>query len=306
MKPQKQRARAADARSRAHRGRAPETLYIPVADERDLRDFSISPRAEGTTAPAELPVPAPELMSYGESAERHLASGRMAVEAMTAALAESGFEWEGCRRVLEFGCANGRLLRWLAPHAEGREIWGTDIQAEKIVWAIENLSPPFHFATTTTVPHLPFPDRHFDLIFAGSVFTHIAELHTAWLLELTRILAAPGYLYITVVDERSIASVHETRQRREQQGKSADPGAGSQNATGLEKRIQRLPNSDEVLAGKFDFLSFSPYGNTMMSQVLIHSSYLRRITEPFLRVVGSFPEAYGRHQSAYVLRRPEA
>lgn len=53
-------------------------------------------------------------------------------------------------------------------------------------------TPSFRFVTTTTLPHLPFADGYFHMIHAGSVFTHIADLAEAWLLEIRRVLARAG------------------------------------------------------------------------------------------------------------------
>ena len=81
---------------------------------------------------------------------------------------------------------------------------GVDINAKHINWCQLNLGPPFFFATTTTAPHLPFEDGYFDLIYSGSVFTHISDLADAWLLELRRIVRKGGYLYITIHDKRTV------------------------------------------------------------------------------------------------------
>ncbi|MEK6271936.1 MAG: class I SAM-dependent methyltransferase [Actinomycetota bacterium] len=204
---------------------------------------------------------------------------------MLLALERSRFDWELCDGVLEFGCSNGKMLRWLATYAPDRQIWGVDIQADKLMWAMQNLSPPFYFATTTTVPHLPFPDGHFDLIFAGSVFTHIAELHVAWLLELERILSRRGFLYITLHDEASI--------------QVASKSGNSRYARFVE-RIRRSPFADSLLTGTFSFVCLAPYGTAMLSEVMMSSAYLRHITRPFLHLVHTFPRAYAGFQTGYV------
>ena len=42
-------------------------------------------------------------------------------------------------RVLDFGCASGRLTRWFADYAESGEVWGVDVSGgKKPVSALEN------------------------------------------------------------------------------------------------------------------------------------------------------------------------
>jgi ubiquinone/menaquinone biosynthesis C-methylase UbiE len=123
-------------------------------------------------------------VNYGVSAEDYLESGRCDVAKMREILHQAGFPIERTERVLEFGCAAGRMIRWLDDIAPSREIWGVDIWASAMLWCKEHLTPPFYFATTTISPHLPFEDRYFDFIYAGSIFTHIEDLIDAWFLEL--------------------------------------------------------------------------------------------------------------------------
>lgn len=145
--------------------------------------------------PETLLVPPQHLwLGYGQNAEAYLDSGKRHVEAMRALLSQHG--WTSGGRVLDFGCGAGRMTRWLLADAKIAEIWGTDISAEHITWCKQHLSP-FHFVTTTTLPHLPFEDHTFGLIYAGSVFSHIDDLADAWLLELRRITQPGGFLYLT-------------------------------------------------------------------------------------------------------------
>ncbi|MDZ4793148.1 MAG: class I SAM-dependent methyltransferase [Bacteroidota bacterium] len=102
------------------------------------------------------------------------------------------------------GCGAGRMLRHLHHLSQLCEIWGTDINSPQVTWAKKYLSPPFHLATTTTIPHLPFEDRYFNFIYCGSVFTHIEDLAEAWLCELKRVLSPGGRLYITIHDNYTI------------------------------------------------------------------------------------------------------
>lgn len=140
---------------------------------------------------------------WGLTVESYLNGGRGDAEAMLTTVREAGAIDEGLDRILDFGCAEGRVLRFL-PAGTKRELWGVDVNAERIAWAQQHLAPPLRFATTTTAPHLPFADGYFDLIYAISVFTHISELADAWFLELLRVLRPGGHVHLTIHDEHSV------------------------------------------------------------------------------------------------------
>ena len=163
------------------------------------------PRGRGA-GDGEPPVPPAALWrNLEESSEEYLESGRRDTEAMLDALAERGRPVEDARTILDFGCATGRITRQLLGVADpDAEVWGVDVHAPSIAWCAENLSPPFRFVTCTTAPHLPFRDGYFDLVIAASVLDTMVELRDAWLLELRRVLAPGGALYLTLVDRGSV------------------------------------------------------------------------------------------------------
>jgi SAM-dependent methyltransferase len=152
-----------------------------------------------------LPIPPGELHAgYGRDAAAYLAVGREHHQKMMEIMKESGFVLEEGGRILDFGCAGGRVVRCFKSLADRHEIWGVDIRADHIFWCQSYLSPPFRFTTTTTYPHLPFEDNSFSFIYALSVFTHIGDLEDAWLLELRRILRPGGRLFATVHDNHTL------------------------------------------------------------------------------------------------------
>lgn len=112
----------------------------------------------------------------------------------------SEWSFEG-RRVLDFGCGAGRTLRHLVSEAEVAEVWGCDIDAESVNWLERNLSPPIRVFRNGPDPPLPQPDGYFDLIWAVSVFTHLVETWSDWLLELRRVLRPGGVLVATFMGE---------------------------------------------------------------------------------------------------------
>lgn len=132
----------------------------------------------------------------------YLSSGAADVRMLRNLIGEDGVSFSAAP-ILDFGCGAGRMIRHLGAEAEATEVWGADIHADAIHWAQAHLTP-FHFVATTTAPHLPFEDRTFGVIYAGSVWTHIGDLDVAWLLELRRILMREGRLFITISDRNSL------------------------------------------------------------------------------------------------------
>jgi SAM-dependent methyltransferase len=108
----------------------------------------------------------------------------------------------GGRRVLDFGCGAGKLLRHLLDvPATGGELHGCDIDAPSIAWLQEHLSPPLHVFCVEETPGLPRPDATFDLVLAMSVFTHLTDHWAGWLLELHRVLRPGALLVATFLGE---------------------------------------------------------------------------------------------------------
>jgi ubiquinone/menaquinone biosynthesis C-methylase UbiE len=168
---------------------------------KDQRSFIVpcNPASDVPRDVRGVPVP-PDHFLWGYTRESFLLWGERDVQTMRKISEASGFTLEGAKRILDFGCGPGRMIRWLTSLTDkGREIWGADMFAESIVWCQQHLSPPFWFTTTTSLPHLPFEDGYFDFLYAGSVFTHIADLADAWLLELRRVVRPGGRLYLTIL-----------------------------------------------------------------------------------------------------------
>ena len=245
-----------------------------------------------------LPVPPEPLWAYYcTNADSYLRSGQEDIATMRRLVNESGAAVEDLGRILEFGVAGGRLIRHLADLAPSREIWGVDIWATAILWCQEHLSPPFHFATTTVIPHLPFEDRFFGLILAGSVWTHLDDLAEAWSLEMRRVLKPGGRLYFSIND-RSAAKIFE--------------GDGS--AKDRERYIERVRPDDwnrwlEQLHDNVGYQRFIEgeaqmvtMGRSTQAQVLWDVDYLLRRWGPGWRVCSVTPEAYG-HQTGVLLER---
>lgn len=237
--------------------------------------FYVVPKRAPVAGNAELPVPPRAIWenTYA-STEEYLETGKQHVGAMRALLREQQNDIKAGHRVAELGCATGRLLRWFETEARQGEFWGLDINAKYVAWCQEHLSPPFHFATTTTFPHLPFADEYFDLVYAGSVFTHISELVDAWFLELRRVLKPGANLYITVHDNHTIELFRTTL--------GDDP---------LAHMVAAQRSKLDALGSGFGMFSIrrSPRG----AQVFYDRDYLCEKLAPLFHILAINPEAYG-------------
>jgi ubiquinone/menaquinone biosynthesis C-methylase UbiE len=242
-----------------------------------------------TKSPNSLPVPPQELWEgYGDSEKTYLDWGKQHIRNMTRILGTDGFEFAAGQRIMELGCAAGRMMRWFADQSSHSELWGCDLSAEHILWCQQNLSPPFNFLTTTAAPSLPFPDCHFDLIYAGSVFTHIGELTDAWLLELKRILKPSGRLYITVHDQNTIKVL---------QNKLPD--------FPLAQLLSEWEAKAKVTSTDFEvfYINSSPRGGQIL-QVFYNTDYLKEKLSRLFSLRSVNDEAYG-YQTAILLQKTE-
>jgi len=231
------------------------------------------------TSQATLPIPPLNLFAdMADSAEAFIQTGKIDVAGMNKVLQDSGYSLADAKRILDFGCAAGRMIRCL-PELTQAELWGVDISAEHIQWCINNL--PMHFAVSSIVPHLPFEDRFFDLIYCGSIFTHIEDNRETWLLELARILKPGGVLYLTIHDEHTL-KLFETGYKDRW----------------LAKKVSNHPTYLEHKSG-FDMLVI---GRGWRSQVFYNSAYFRAKLPPVFSWTALVPEAYG-YQSAVVLKK---
>lgn len=129
----------------------------------------------------------------------YLDEGRR-LRALIEDLLPPGWRWTG-KRVLDFGCGAGRVLRHFVAEAELGEFWGCDIDGPSIDWAASHLSPPFRFFRNELTPPLALESQTLDLIWAMSVFTHIGDTWADWLLELHRLVAPGGLLIASFLGE---------------------------------------------------------------------------------------------------------
>jgi SAM-dependent methyltransferase len=126
-------------------------------------------------------------LRIGEGCANHIEEQ---IRCMSASLAD--------KRVLDFGCGCGRILRWLARRYPTTRFSGADVDGTAIEWCIRNL-PGSVFVKSGPEPPLPFESDYFDVVYCFSVFTHLDELmQDIWLAEIRRIVKPGGIVILTV------------------------------------------------------------------------------------------------------------
>ena len=155
--------------------------------------------------PTSLPYPSGKLLGrIGPMGEEdpggiYEASGRMHRQMLDDTLGPD-WTWEG-KRVLDFGCGVGRVLRHFLPETERAEFYGCDLDTPSVAWLQQNFSPPYTIFESGEKAGLPQEDGFFDLIYAFSVYTHFTDNWAEWLLEHHRVLADGGILFATFLGE---------------------------------------------------------------------------------------------------------
>jgi SAM-dependent methyltransferase len=111
-----------------------------------------------------------------------------------------GRETKDLERILDWGVGCGRIARHFLERGH-RNIFGADIDDLNIQWLRSN----FGWKDAIRVdfdPPMPYPDGHFDLVYAHSVLTHLSYADQfRWLEEIKRILKPGGMAFLTVSAE---------------------------------------------------------------------------------------------------------
>jgi ubiquinone/menaquinone biosynthesis C-methylase UbiE len=281
-------------------GHVPILKYHPEAYGQ--RSFAIATHPnyanEGTDDGLNVP-PRPFWIGYGDTfgdkgREWYLSKGKSHTDRMLQIVEASGLSIAPGSRFLDLGCAAGRMIRHLKRFADHSEIWGCDINAPLINWCTTNLSPPFHFATTTTIPHLPFEDGYFDLIYTGSVFTHIDDLAEAWLLEIRRVLSNRGRAYITIHDRHTIKLLDD--------GYYYDRTGYFTDKNLKETELTNTLNSDPIYQSQKNDFGKLVIGRDYRSQVFYDIDYFSKMASQMFDIASVTEEAYG-HQTAVLLAK---
>lgn len=104
--------------------------------------------------------------------EHYFIIGRSSIDLIIAAMEKVGMDKGDARTVLDFGCGYGRVIRWLKGYFSEAAISGYDIDRNAISQVGEFFGVD---AFQIDAEWTNIPDKKFDIIWVGSVFTHLNE-----------------------------------------------------------------------------------------------------------------------------------
>jgi SAM-dependent methyltransferase len=228
-----------------------------------------------------------DTMFTWEGTAHYFAVGESALACVLASLQAAGADVESVRRVLDFGCGHGRVLRRLAAAFPDAAFTVSDQDASGVDFCAQTFgataiySSPDPAAVSLAGPY--------DLIWVGSVFTHLdADAFRAWLAVLAGALAQDGVLVITTHGARAADLVRDG---------SVDFSDFTADRQDLLERWDRAGFAFAAYrsTARNDVPDTSPYGNSYIAAEVTRSW----LADAGLAEVAYLPAGWDNHQDVY-------
>jgi SAM-dependent methyltransferase len=199
----------------------------------------------------------------------------------------------GGARLLDFGCASGRILRHAFCQQQHAEVWGCDIDRNHVEWIARHFPPSLRVFQNSAYPALPLPDASFDVVTGWSVFAHIDTFEDTWLLELRRILKPGGVACLSIHSPRSWSRITKLPHVLEAMLRCRVRGGGR----GVDRRLFEGPMPSDRVVLEWD--DDSPYRcNVFHTEEFIRGRWGR-----FFEVCAIYDGGIAGFQDVAVLRR---
>lgn len=154
-------------------------------------------------------MPDEQLQTFytGHAGDSTLAEGFAAYRVFKPLFEKHVGEFGPSRKVLDFGCGWGRVIRFFLKDIDPANLWGIDCQ-EEVLAAARATNPWCQFRLVAPRPPADLPPDSFDMIYCFSVFSHLSEdAHAGWLAEFHRLLKPGGLLVATTRPREFIATI---------------------------------------------------------------------------------------------------
>ena len=112
-------------------------------------------------------------------------------------------------RILDFGSGWGRIIRFFLKDVAAENLYGIDVDSEMTDLCINTVRHG-NYSAIKPLPPLEFSEGCFDIVYAYSVFSHLAEpVQIKWVEEFSRILK-PGGILVATTQARSFIELCRT------------------------------------------------------------------------------------------------
>lgn len=119
------------------------------------------------------PISPQETMKWSGDESNYYVHAKSAISLIRTVLAMVAKDKESIRTILDFPCGHGRILRGLRTEFPNADIVAADIDLRGVNFCAETFGA-IPFKSSTNLDEIKF-DRKFDLIWVGSLFTHLSE-----------------------------------------------------------------------------------------------------------------------------------
>jgi SAM-dependent methyltransferase len=175
------------------------------------------------------PAIAPRDAMYVGDGEHYFSVGLSALRCVESALTESGAAPP--RQMLDMPCGHGRVLRFLARRFPDATAVACDLDSDAVAFCAERFGAlPMRSSADLADVNLPGP---FDLIWCGSLVTHLDAGANAGLLGLFRRSLAPGGLAVVTTHGELVAERLRTGQTYQLEPSAARGAVSDYDAIGF-------------------------------------------------------------------------
>lgn len=222
---------------------------------------------------------------HGANPEHYFDVGESARRAIEHALAAVRRPAATVRRVLDLPCGHGRVLRFLRAAYPQAELTACDLNRDGVEFCARSFG-------AVPVPSDPDPvcvplAGGYDLIWCGSLLTHLPEARCVGFLELFHGALAPGGLAVVTLHGRHFAD---------------DLAAGRRTGDLPGERLAELLR--QYRADGFGYVDYPGENGYGFSLAHPSRTFARLVTTRAWRVVGYRESAWDRRQDVLVLQKP--
>lgn len=222
---------------------------------------------------------------YSHASEKHyFVVGESAIENIFSALSAAGRSPSSVDRVLDYACGYGRVLRWLKVAFPSAKILGVDADPKAARSAQQALGIPTQPLDITLSS--PVSDGRFDLIWIGSLFTHLKAAETARVINFLARQLEPGGIIVFTTHGHLVANRLSSRERLYNLSEEA--------ADGLLREL------NETGYGFSPYKNLSDYGISVAYPKALFQMAFAAQLEPLTYISAGWAS----HQDVFAFRRP--